>query len=407
MKLQDKGKIQEVLKKVLQDIDSIDLEEDEVVLEGLDIEAEGIEFELSPEAVSQIAPELAPAAAGEEVEIEEYEPRIEEWSNQIQEVQMGATSSEGGTRKETVTLGGEKCMPFYPDDENPHMPVVTFDTFDSEVPLPGVISKHYEDVMGHPGEWAKKSVEEYGAEMVTIHLTSTDPKGADTPPKEAAKSVEEVLEAVDVPLVIGGSGNPDKDPEVLTAAAEAAEGEKCLLASATLDLDWKKIADAAMEYNHNILSWTTIDINLQKELNRKLMKYGVDRDKIVMDPTTAGLGYGLEYSYSVMQRIRMSGLGGDDELDFPISNGVTNAWGAREAWMGAEVPRDKYNEEWGPREHRGPLWEVYTGLSMILTGSDVLMSLHPRAVRVLNEIVDRLSGGREPRTDLQNWVTTV
>ncbi len=405
MKLQDKDKIQQVLEEVLKNIDTLDLEDDEVVLEGLDIEAEDMSFEISPEAVTQIAPQLAPSAAAGEVEVEEYEPKIKEWENQIQEVQMGATSSEGGTRKETLTLGGEKCNPFYPDCENPNMPIVTFDTFDSEVPLPGVISKHYEDVMGHPGDWAKKSVEEYDAEMVTIHLTSTDPKGADTPPKEAAKSVEEVLEAVDVPLVIGGSGNPDKDPEVLTAAAEAAEGERCLLASATLDLDWKKIADAAMEYNHNILSWTTIDINLQKELDRKLMNYGVDRDRIVMDPTTAALGYGLEYSYSIMQRIRMAGLGGDEELDFPISNGVTNAWGAREAWMGREVPIEKYDEDWGPREFRGPLWEVFVGFSMILAASDVLMALHPRAVTVCKEMVNRLSGEREGLSNLQDWVT--
>ncbi|KXA97822.1 hypothetical protein AKJ37_01785 [candidate division MSBL1 archaeon SCGC-AAA259I09] len=404
MRLYNKEKIQKVLKEVLQSIQSIDLEEDEIVLEGVDVDAGGFEFEVSPKAIpqSQLMPSIAEE---EEIEIEEYEPILREWENQIQEIPMGATRADGGTRGEVVKLGGEKCLPFYPDCENPHMPIVTFDTFDSKVPLPGVISKHYEEVIGHPGEWAKKSVEEYGAEMVTIHLTSTDPKGNDTPPKEAAKSVEEVLEAVDVPLVIGGSGNPDKDPAVLEAAAEVAEDERCLLASATLDLDWKRIADAAMEYNHNILAWTTIDINLQKELNRRLMNYGVDRDRIVMDPTTAALGYGIEYSVSVMQRIRMSGLGGDEELEFPISNGVTNAWGAREAWMGAEVPKEKYDEEWGPREFRGPLWEVFTGFSMILAGSDLLMSLHPRSVMVLKEMVDRLSGEREGLSNIENWVT--
>lgn len=404
MRIRDKGKIQKILKELLQDLNSLDLEEDELVFEGLSIEAEDIEFEISSKAIPQLGPAELPE---EEVEIEEYEPILKEFPNQIQEVPMGATSADGGTRKSVVKLGGEKCLPFYPDDENPNLPIITFDTFDSEIALPGVISKHYEDVMGSPGEWAKKSVEEYDAEMVTIHLTSTDPKGADTPPREAAKSVEEVLEAVDVPVVIGGSGNPDKDPEVLAAAAEAAEGERCLLASATLDLDWKKIADAAMEYNHNILAWSTIDINLQKELNRKLLNYGVDRDRIVMDPTTAALGYGLEYSFSVLQRIRLSGLRGDEELDFPVSNGVTNAWGAREAWMGAEVPKEKYGEDWGPREFRGPLWEVFTGFSMILTGSDLLMALHPRAVIVLREIVDRLSGERKGSSNLQDWVTIV
>ncbi|KXB05550.1 hypothetical protein AKJ50_00665 [candidate division MSBL1 archaeon SCGC-AAA382A13] len=390
------------MEEAFKNIDSIDLEEDEIVLEGVDIEADNLDFEVSQKEIfeAMLTPEIE-----EEVEIEEYEPILKDWENQIQEVPMGATKSEGGTRKETVTLGGQKCLPFYPDTENSHEPIVTFDTFDSKVSLPKIISQHYEDVIGHPGEWAKKSVEEYGAEMVTIHLTSTDPKGKDTSPKEAAKAVEEVLEAVDVPLVIGGSGNPDNDPAVLEAAAKAAEGERCLLASATLDLDWKRIADAAMEYNHNVLAWSTIDINLQKELNRRLMNYGVDRDRIVMDPTTAALGYGIEYSYSVMQRIRLSGLGGDEELDFPISNGVTNAWGAREAWMGAEVPKEKYGEDWGPRKFRGPLWEVFTGLSMILTGSDLLMALHPRAVKVLKDMLGRLSGEMEKQPNIQNWVT--
>ncbi len=405
MKLYDKDKIKKVLQEALESIQSIDLEEDEIVLEGVDLEAKGdLEFEISQKAVSQVFPQITEA---EEVEIEEYEPVIKEMDNQIQEVKIGATSSEGGTRKETVTLGGEKYLPFYPDGDNPHNPVVTFDTFDREEPLPSVISKHYEDVIGRPSEWAKKSVDEYGAKMVTLHLTSTDPKGEDTSPKEAAKTVEEVLEVVDVPLVIGGSGNPDKDPKVLEAAAEAAEGERCLLASATLDLDWKTIADAALEYNHNVLAWTTIDINLQKELNRRLMNYGVDRDRIVMDPTTAGLGYGIEYSFSVLQRIRISGLKGDEELDFPISNGVTNAWGAREAWMGAEIPKEKYGEDWGPREFRGPLWEVFTGLTMIMAGSDMLMALHPRAVMVLKEMVKRLSGEMDELPYPQKWVTSV
>ena len=339
--------------------------------------------------------------------IEEYEPKKEEWSNQIEEVQMGATSSKGGTRKTTFTLGGEEQLPFYPDGTNNHSPIVTFDIFDREESLPNIISKHYEDVIGNPAEWAKKAVNEYDAEMVTLHLTSTDPKGEDTTPQEAAKSVEDVLEAVDVPLVIGGSGNPKKDPEVLKAAAEVAEGEKCLLASATLDLDWRTVADAAMDYGHNVLAWTTLDINLQRELNRRLINYGVDKDRIVMDPTTAAMGYGLEYSFSVLQRIRQAGLGGDKELDLPISNGVTNAWGARESWMGNEIPQEKYDEDWGPREFRGPLWETLTGLSMIMSGSDLLMALHPRAVDVLKKMVDRLSGEEDEISGYQNWIKEI
>jgi acetyl-CoA decarbonylase/synthase complex subunit delta len=392
LKVYDKKRAMEILKELAESLSSLDLDEDEIVLEGVEIEAEEMEFEVVRQALAEMK---APEVLGGALEIPRFEPRLKEWPNQIQEVPMGATRADGGTRGKVVKLGGERYMPFSPEGENPNSPVVTFDTFDSKIPLPSTISKHYKDVMGHPGEWAKRSVEKYGARMVTIHLTSTDPKGHNTSPREAARSVEEVLQAVDVPLVIGGSGNPGKDPEVLAAAAEAAEGERCLLASATLDTDWKRIADAAIKYNHNILAWTTIDINLQKELNRKLLGYGVDRDRIVMDPTTAALGYGIEYSISVIQRIRLAGLGGDKELDFPISNGVTNAWGAREAWMSSKTPMEKYGEDWGSREYRGPLWEVFTGLSMLLAGSDLLMELHPRAVVVLKEMVDRMSGQRK------------
>lgn len=110
----------------------------------------------------------------------------------------------------------------------------------------------------------KKAVKEYGADMVTIHLIGTGPKVMDRSPKDAAKDIEEVLQAVDVPLVIGGSGDPKKDPIVLEKAAEAAEGERCLLASANLDLDYKRVAKAAIEYDHAVLSWAITDINMQK-----------------------------------------------------------------------------------------------------------------------------------------------
>lgn len=402
MKVRNDKDVRRILKELGGILDSIDLNRDELEFEGLEIDAEEMELEIAARASSQM---VSARPAEKELEIKKFEPILKEWPQQIEEVPMGATKTDGGTRAEVVKLGGERSMPFYPDAENPNEPVIAFDIFDSKIHLPRVISKHFEDVMDDPGEWARKSVNEFGAEMVTIHLTSTDPKGADTTPREAAKSVEEILEAVDVPIVVGGSGNPEKDPEVLKAAAEAAEDERCLLASATLDLDWETVADAAMEYNHNILAWTTIDINLQKELNRKLLSYGVDRDRIVMDPTTAALGYGIEYSISVMQRIRMGGLGGDEELNFPISNGVTNAWGAREAWMKASKPREKYGEEWGPRKFRGPMWEVCTGLSMLLSGSDLLMELHPRAVAILKEIINRMSEEDGETVPYKNWIT--
>lgn len=330
--------------------------------------------------------------------------KIDNWKNSIQEVTLGATSADGGSRKSTVTLGGENALPYYFDAPMPHRNYITMDVFDMPIGMAKAVKGNYEDVINDPAEWAKKVVRDFNADMVTIHLISTDPLINDTPAKEAAKVVEDVLQAVDVPIVIGGSGNPEKDPEVLEKAAEVSEGERVLLASASLNLDYERIAKAAIDHGHVVLSWTQLEINAQKELNRKLMKQcNVPRDSIIMDPTTAALGYGLDYAYTNMERIRLAGLMGDDELTFPMSSGTTNAWGAREAWM-VSSPL-KQDSDWGPREYRGPIWEIVTGLALSLAGNDMFMMMHPTSVQVLKEITQTLYGSIEAQEiDISNWI---
>ncbi|WNY28641.1 hypothetical protein MmiEs2_08410 [Methanimicrococcus stummii] len=326
----------------------------------------------------------------------------------IQEVVLGAGKSEGGSRKKTLTLGGEKTMPYFFDAAMPNINRVTMDVFDMPVGLAKSVRSNYEDVLDDPAAWAKKAVNEFGADMITIHLVSTDPAIKDTSAKDAAKTVEEILQAVDVPIVIGGSGNPQKDPEVLEKAAEAAEGERALIASANLNMDYKRIGDAAKKHGHVVLSWTQMDINAQKELNRKLFRQcGIAPDGLIMDPTTAALGYGLDYAYSNMERIRMAGLSGDSELAYPLSSGTTNAWGAREAWMIAS-PQGQ-DSDWGDREYRGPIWEIITGMTLSLAGNDLFMMMHPKAVQFLKEFTGILgnSANIENAEINDDWLTEV
>ncbi len=330
--------------------------------------------------------------------------KIDSWKNTIQEVTLGASSADGGSRKSTVTLGGENALPYYFDAEMPHRNYITMDVFDMPIGMAKAVKGNYEDVINDPAEWAKKVVRDFNADMVTIHLISTDPLINDTSAREAAKIVEDVLQAVDVPIVIGGSGNPEKDPEVLEKAAEVAEGERVLLASASLNLDYERVAKAAIDHGHVVLSWTQLEINAQKELNRKLMKQcNLPRESIIMDPTTAALGYGLDYAYTNMERIRLAGLMGDDELTFPMSSGTTNAWGAREAWMVASPL--KQDSDWGPREYRGPIWEIVTGLALSLAGNDMFMMMHPTSVQVLKELTQTLYGSIDAEElDISNWI---
>ena len=336
-----------------------------------------------------------------------FEVAKAEWNGQIEEVTIGATSSDGGTREKTVTIGGEKSLPFYNFDyQMPHPPVISVDCFDMPITLAKAVRGYYDDVMEDPGEWAKKNVQEFGADMVTIHLISTDPTINDTPAREAAKTVEEVLQAVKVPIVIGGSGNPDKDPAVLEAAAEAAEGERCLIASANLNMDYERIAKAAKDHGHVILSWTQLDINAQKTLNRYLFKMGVPREDIVIDPTTAALGYGLDYAYTNIERMKIAALKGDSDLAFPISCGITNAWGAREAWMKDSPIRE--DSDWGPAAYRGPIYEIMTGLTLGLAGGDLFMMMHPKAAAAVKRITQMLFGAIEAEGKeilLEDWVS--
>ena len=327
----------------------------------------------------------------------DFEPPSEKYPGEVCEVVLGATKSDGGTRSHAITIGGEKAPPFYDfEAPMPNKPVVTLDTFDMPIHTTREIKRHFVDVWEDPAEWAKKSVNEFGAEMITLHLISTDPAIKDTSASEAAKTVEDVLQAVKVPLVIGGSGNPDKDPEVLEKAAEAAEGENVLIASANLNMDYKRIAEAAKKYGHNILSWTQMDINSQKKLNKELLDLNIPKEKIVIDPTTAALGYGLEYSVSIMERIRLAALKGDNILQMPMSSGTTNNWGAREAWM--NVP------EWGPRELRGPLWESTGSISLMLCGVNLFMMLHPLSVSLFKETRDYLLSAKREEFNYYDWL---
>ncbi|MBU7004986.1 MAG: CO dehydrogenase/acetyl-CoA synthase subunit delta, partial [Theionarchaea archaeon] len=244
--------------------------------------------------------------------------------------------------------------------------------------------------------------------MITIHLVSTDPllqkieggKELYKTPEEGAKVVEEVLKATSLPIAVGGSGNPDNDPEVLEKAAEAASGERVMLASATLSQDWKRVSQAAIDYGHNVLSWTDLDVNMQKSLNEKLLDLGVPRNQIVIDPTSGALGYGIDYSFTTTERIRLAALKGDKSLQMPISLGVTNAWGAREAW--------KKKKEWGDREYRGPIWEAVQALTLTMAGADLCMMLHPTAVHLYKDILSAIGSTEvEKKVDPRAWIVGI
>jgi acetyl-CoA decarbonylase/synthase, CODH/ACS complex subunit delta len=309
--------------------------------------------------------------------------KISPYCSRISEITLGATSAEGGTRDRSHIIGGETAPTFhYSEGFTSRRQVISHDVFDMPIPLPGHVREHFPDVMEDPVKWAKYRVEKYGAQMITLHMVSTDPKVKDTPIKEACRTIEDVLQAVKVPIIIGGSGNPKKDPELLEKAAEVCSGEKVLLSSVDPKMDYKRVVNAAIEHGHCVLSLISMNPDEMRRFNKTLMRLGLKREQMVMDLFTGGVGYGIEYSVSAMERCRLAGLSGDDALGLPIASATSNAWSAREAWM--------KNDAWGPRELRGPLWEAMTAEAALLSGADLFMMLHPRAIASMNTLIDSL-----------------
>jgi len=376
----------------------------EIELEDFEMSVGDLEIWIQPGAVAAptvALPKIAPPEKVKPTQIieTEFTPPVETYPGRVVEVKLGATKSEGGTRGKSIIIGGETTPAFYTFERPmPHPPVIAVDVFDMKVPLPKAVKMHVKDVMEDPAAWAKLAVEKFGADLLTVHLISIDPLIKNASPKEAVKTIEDVAQAVDVPLIIGGCGDPVKDADVFEAVAETFAGERFLISSVTRDMDVERCAKFIKKYGHVALSFTPMDLNLARELNRRLYDF-LPKEDIVMDLTTAALGYGLDYAFTNMERARLAALMGDPELAHPMSSGTTNAWAAREAWL-------EMAPEWEPRELRGPLWEVTTALTLLLTGVDLFMMMHPAAVKTIKDLINQLLSGDSGNAErLFEWVS--
>ena len=313
-----------------------------------------------------------------------FEFTKEKYSGAIKEITLGQGDK-------AVTVGGAACYPFYSfEGEMPHKPRVAMEVWDMEPEeWPEAALSPFKDVIADPAAWAKKCVDTYGADMIVLQLKSTDPNGNNVGADEAAATVKKVLDAIDVPLVIWGTANVEKDEEVLKKIAEECQGKNLILGPVE-DKNHKGIGAAAMGFGHTIISSSPIDVNLAKQCNILLENLGVSMDKLIIDPTTGGLGYGLEYSYSVMERIRMAALAqGDDKLQLPLINNLGNeVWKCKEA----KQPVDEA-PTLGDPEKRGILMEAVGAVAYLMGGSDVLIMRHPESIRLVKSYIDLVYDG--------------
>jgi acetyl-CoA decarbonylase/synthase complex subunit delta len=250
---------------------------------------------------------------------------------------------------------------------------------------PEALMGPFADVIGKPAEWAAKCVKQYGADMICLKLESTHPDLGDTSPEVAAETVKAVLGAVDVPLMIWGCEVDEKDNLVLPRCCQAAAGEKCLIGTAKED-NYKTLTASCMADGHALIAESPLDINIAKQVNILVSEMGFPLDRVVIYPTTGGLGYGIEYAYSIQERGRLAALTGDRMMSAPVVCQIgQEAWRAKEAKVTTEEA-----PAWGAAEKRGPMWEAMTAATLLQAGTDILVMRHPEAVALVKRSIDAL-----------------
>ncbi len=316
----------------------------------------------------------------------EIEIQKEKWNGAVREVTVGATETEGGTRSKTITVGGETTMPFLSfEGAVPHAPMFALEIKDRKPddwsPL---LYETWGDAMNSPGDWAS-AAEAAGADMLVLYLSLTTAEGQPNSPENVRSVVRQVLESTSLPLAVFGPGQAEKDNELIVPVAEEGKGERLLLGICE-DKNYRTIVASAMANGHLVNSRTPMDVNLAKQLVILIHDMGLPLNRIIMDPSTGALAYGIEYGYSVMERLRLAALQGDNMTQQPILVSVgEETWKVKESRVGEGVP-----ESWGDWNRRAVNWETFTAASLVQSGADIVVLRHPESLNRVRTMVKEL-----------------
>lgn len=305
----------------------------------------------------------------------------ETYPGKVYQVNIGAGAN-------ALNFGGENVLPFHSFEGTfPNKPLIAYEIQDvPPADWPENVQKPYKDVSNDPVSWAKFCQDTLKARAIALRLIGTHPDRENRSPEDAAKTVKDVLSVIDIPLIILGSNHAEKDASVLIAAAETAKDRNCIIGKAQ-EANYKTIVAAAMANNHKLIAMSELDINLSKQLNILITQMGFDKERLITDPMCSALGYGIEYTYSVMERIRYAALTQNDVTMQPPMLGDTGmyVWKVKETQAAeADVP------QWGSAEERGITWEAVTAMALLIAGAELLIMRHPKAVMAVEKVIEEL-----------------
>ncbi len=310
-----------------------------------------------------------------------FTPKTAAYSGKINAVTLG-------TGDKAIVIGGQNVLPFYTFDaaiENaPKIGVEISDAADSWT-VPGLVD--FYAGCNTMAERAAKAATMEGADFIALNFESADPNGANRSVADCVADAQAVAAAIDLPIVVLGCKNLEKDNELLAKISEALQGKNILVMSAKNE-NYKTVgASVALAYGQKVGAETADDINLAKQLNIMLKGLTVKPENIVMDIGTAAVGYGYEYAASTFDRIRLAALQqGDADLQMPILAAVSlDTWGVKESTASEED-----EPAWGNQEERAISMEVSTAAADLVGGADAVILRHPASVATIKKFISEL-----------------
>ncbi len=305
----------------------------------------------------------------------QYEDIKEKWTGKVNEIILS----------DTLKIGGETGLSYAKFEGSfPNKPAVALeinDIFPESWP-DGLKESIGINALKDPVEWAKKCENQFDADLIFFNMPGTHQDKQNISAQDSTETMNKVLDATKIPLIIKPDGNFDKINEVVTKCSETAK-RKIILGSAVQE-NYMTIAASAMASGHYIIAESPIDVNIAKQLNILLTQTNFPLEKIIMDPLTGGLGYGLEYTYSVMERIRLQTFNDDKMMNPPMVCLI-----GPEIWKIKEIKLDDKNM--GDKTERGIYWETTTAISLILTGANIITVRHPESVKKIKAFIESLS----------------
>jgi CO dehydrogenase/acetyl-CoA synthase gamma subunit (corrinoid Fe-S protein) len=157
--------------------------------------------------------------------------------------------------------------------------------------------------------------------------------------------------------------------------------QEVILAFAEED-SYENIVQSVIKHNHILVLRTPIDINIAKELNILTIDKGLNPERILIDPDMGGLGYGLDYGFSIIEKIRQAAFDGDNILNMPII-----AFIGEETYRAKEAKSDTFSAQWGDYSQRASMWEISGATAMISAGADIVVLWNLDSVQALKGVL--------------------